>query len=92
MIQTFVQSFSQGQITIPKKFRDELNLDNVFWLKLFIDDKKRIIAEPVEARLDKSTYLDSLLSVKGNWFDIKDYKEMRREINSRLKNTDANTY
>jgi len=92
MIQAFVQSFSQGQITIPKKFRDELNLDKVFWLKLFIDDQKRIIAEPVETQLDKSVYLDSLLSIKGSWFDIDDYKKVRSEIEDRLEGSDANTY
>ena len=91
-MQTFVQSFSQGQITIPKKFRDELNLDSVFWLKLFIDDQKRIIAEPVETNMDKSDYLKSLQSIKGDWFDLIDNKRVRDEITSRLKNLDANSY
>jgi bifunctional DNA-binding transcriptional regulator/antitoxin component of YhaV-PrlF toxin-antitoxin module len=92
MTQIFVQSFSQGQITIPKKFRDELNLDNVFWLKLFIDDQKRIIAEPVEKTVDKSNYLDSLLAIKGDWFDINDYDKMKKDLVKRLAKNDENTY
>lgn len=91
MLQTFVQSFSQGQITIPKKFREELNLDNIFWLKLFIDNQNRIIAEPIEKDESKSDYPNILLSVSGDWFDIKDYNKMRKSINKRLKNNDANT-
>lgn len=91
MLQTFVQSFSQGQITIPKKFRDELNLDSVFWLRLFIDNQKRIIAEPVEKDEDKSDYLDSLLSIKGDWFGADDYAKMRKSIKLRLSKNDENT-
>lgn len=91
MLQTFVQSFSQGQITIPKKFRDELNLDNIFWLKLFIDNQNRIIAEPVDREKDTSDYLDTLLSISGNWFDIKDYKRMRKDLSNRLENIYADT-
>jgi SpoVT / AbrB like domain. len=92
MLQAFVQSFSQGQITIPKKFREALNLDKVFWLKLFVDDQKRIIAEPIEKVVDKSSYLKTLSTIKGVWFDIKDYKQMRKETKNRLKKLDANTY
>lgn len=92
MLQTFVQSFSSGQITIPKKFRDELNLDSVFWLKMFIDDQNRIVAEPITKTTSKSDYLNSLLTIKGDWIDENDYKEVRKKINKRLSKNDANTY
>lgn len=91
MLQTFVQSFSQGQITIPKKFRDELNLDSVFWLKLMIDNQKRIIAEPVGQLINKSDYLNTLTTVDGSWFDVKDYNKTRSDIKKRINKNDTNT-
>lgn len=91
-LQSYVKSFSHGHITIPKKIRDELGIGKDFWLKLFVDDQKRIIAEPVEKVLDKSKYLKTLLTMKTDWFDIKDYKKMRKEVDDRFKKIDANTY
>lgn len=80
----YIKSFSQGQITIPKDFRDELGLENEFWMKLKIINQQ-IVLEPVEKKTNKKDYADLLLEVDGGWFDINDYKKMRRETRKRRK-------
>lgn len=81
--QMFVKSFSQGQITIPKIFREKLGLENNFWLKMTLNDDK-LIAEPVgnEPKLKKQA--TKLLSVRGDWFNVSDWKKTRQEITDRL--------
>ena len=78
----YIKSFSQGQITIPKEFRDKLNLGTDFWLKLKLVNQK-IVAEPMEKKVNKKDYAETLLEVDGSWFDIDDYKKMRKEIRKR---------
>lgn len=80
----FVKSFSKGQITIPKEFRENLGIDDDFWLKLYIQEKK-IIAEPVEKEKSKVDYLQKVLSIKGGWFSKKDFEATRKDIEKRLK-------
>lgn len=43
----YIQSFSKGQVTIPKKIRKQLNMGDNFTLKLTLQDGK-IVAEPVD--------------------------------------------
>ncbi|MBU1071113.1 AbrB/MazE/SpoVT family DNA-binding domain-containing protein [Patescibacteria group bacterium] len=78
----YIKSFSQGQITIPKSFRDELNLGTEFWLKLKLINQS-IVMEPMEEKGDREKYLNKLLKIKGDWFDMRDYKRMRRETKKR---------
>ena len=78
----YIKSFSQGQITIPKDFRDELGLGTEFWLKLELMNQK-IIIEPVEKKVGKKNYADTLLEVDGSWFDMDDYKKMRKDLRKR---------
>ncbi|MEA3355153.1 MAG: AbrB/MazE/SpoVT family DNA-binding domain-containing protein [Patescibacteria group bacterium] len=78
----YIKSFSQGQITIPKDFRDELGLGTEFWMKLKLINQK-IVIEPVEKKTSKKDYADLLLEVDGSWFDMDDYKKMRREMRKR---------
>lgn len=78
----YVKSFSQGQITIPKDFREQLQLENVFWLKLSLEADK-IIAEPVVESTTSSNYSQKLLKIRGNWFSLPEWKQIRHEINSR---------
>jgi AbrB family looped-hinge helix DNA binding protein len=80
--QKYIKSFSKGQITIPKEMRDGLGLGDVFWLKLYVKDEK-IVAEPLEREVDSSEYQKKLLNINGSWFDIKDYKKMRSDIEGR---------
>ncbi len=80
--QRFVKSFSSGQVTIPKDFRERLSLGNDFWLKLLLEDG-RIVAEPVVKTASGATYSKKLLGIKGTWFDFNDWQKMRKEINAR---------
>lgn len=80
---SFVKSFSQGQITIPKSIRDEMGIGKDFWLKVYIDDEK-IVAEPVsKSKMGRDEYLLKLKKIKTDWFDEADYKNIRKEINKR---------
>lgn len=79
----FVKSFSKGQITIPKEFRDVLGIVNEFWLKLYLENGK-IIAEPVEKETSPTAYLKTLEGIKGDWFSLNEYKETRKGVEDRL--------
>jgi len=85
----YIKSFSQGQITIPKEFREELGLENEFWLKLQLVNQV-IVAEPMEdeKKINQKEYAESLLEVDGSWFDVEDYKKMRKETRKRKKQYD----
>ena len=83
----FIKSFSRGQITIPKDFRERLGVSEEFWMKIFVDDGK-LIVEPVQSKKTKDDYLKSLLSMKTDWFsddDYEDYKKVREEIEQHVK-------
>lgn len=81
----YVKSFSQGQITIPKEFRNKLNLGQDFWLKLVLTSDK-IIAKPAEELkpATKTNYAKRLLQIKGDWFDVKDWKKTKQDVETRL--------
>jgi bifunctional DNA-binding transcriptional regulator/antitoxin component of YhaV-PrlF toxin-antitoxin module len=81
--QKYIKSFSKGQITIPKEMRDGLGLGDVFWLKLYVENEK-IVAEPLEKEGNSSEYQKKLLNIDGSWFDLKDYKKMRGDIERRF--------
>src|SRR5919205_520824 len=51
----FIKSFSKGQITIPKEFRDLFGIGDEFWLKLSVEDGK-LVAEPVERDKTRGDY------------------------------------
>lgn len=78
----YIKSFSQGQITIPKEFREELGLANEFWLKLQLVNQA-IVAEPMERKVNRKEYLKKLQKIKGDWFDMKDYRKIRQEFRKR---------
>jgi bifunctional DNA-binding transcriptional regulator/antitoxin component of YhaV-PrlF toxin-antitoxin module len=80
----FVKSFSKGQITVPKEFRDAFGIKDDFWLKLYIESGK-IIAEPVEKERDQSDYLKKLLGIKGGWISEKEIKKNREVVERKLK-------
>lgn len=80
----FVKSFSKGQITIPKEFRDAFGIKEEFWLKLSLVENK-IVAEPVEKEKDKSDYAKKLLQIKGDWFNPDEIKKNRAQIEKQLK-------
>lgn len=55
MKQYFIQSFSKGQVTIPKAVRTMLNIGDDFILKLEVTDGK-IVAEPVVQNDQQHSY------------------------------------
>lgn len=79
----YVQSFSSGQITIPKEFRERLKMPKKFWLKMYLSQNK-IIAEPVETAVDKTTYQESLLSITGDWLEPEEIVANRKEVEQQL--------
>lgn len=80
----FVKSFSKGQITIPKEFREKLGLRDDFWLKISDEDSK-LIVEPVPDETATADYAAKLLKIKGDWFSREDHEKMRQEAEERLK-------
>lgn len=80
----FVKSFSKGQITIPKEFRNAFGIRNEFWLKLYIESGK-LIAEPVEKERNQSDYLKKLLAIKGGWISEDEIKKNRAAVEKQLK-------
>jgi len=80
----FVKTFNKGQITIPKEIRDFLGLAGEFWLKMYTVNGK-IVAEPVDKKIDRQQYLKDLLSIKGGWLDEKEIIRNRKQIEERLK-------
>ncbi len=84
MIERFVKSFSKGQITIPKAFREKLGLGDVFWLRLRLEGGK-IVAEPVREGRSTEHYHKRLLKIKGKWFKSKEWQEVRKEFAKRIR-------
>ena len=80
----FIKSFSKGQITIPKEFRDRFGIGDEFWLKLSIEEGK-LVAEPVGQNVSSGDYAQKLLKVKGDWFSKQEYQEIRAGVSRRLK-------
>ncbi|MBI4067679.1 AbrB/MazE/SpoVT family DNA-binding domain-containing protein [Candidatus Gottesmanbacteria bacterium] len=79
----FVKSFSKGQITIPKEFREKVGMEDEFWLKLYLQDGK-IIAEPAEKQKTKEDYKKKLLKLKSINFDTKQLKRNRDQIEKQI--------
>jgi len=76
----YIKSFSKGQITIPKEFRDALNLGDEFWLMLTTKNGG-LLAEPVKnntAQVNKSTWRKTLLSLETYWFGPNEEKEIKK--------------
>jgi bifunctional DNA-binding transcriptional regulator/antitoxin component of YhaV-PrlF toxin-antitoxin module len=82
---TYGQTFSKGQLTIPKKFRDHHGLGDNFAYKMTHQDKK-IIIEPQEQPKKKSLAA-ALAKIKEPIFsdaDYQDYLQMRKDNESRM--------
>ena len=67
-----------------KEIRDFLGLAGEFWLKMYTVNGK-IVAEPVDKKIDRQQYLKDLLSIKGGWLDEKEIIRNRKQIEERLK-------
>jgi len=89
----FIKPFSKGQITLPKDYRDFLGIDENSWLKISLWNKKQMILQPIKEieesmvikpKVDLKTYREKLLKIKGKWFDVSDFKKIRKEIEKRL--------
>jgi len=83
---TYGQTFSKGQLTIPKKIRDHFDLGENFAYKITSKDKKIIIEPQVAAK--KSKLYSALLKIKKPTLtdqDYQDYLEMRKESKKRAQ-------
>lgn len=80
----YLKSFSHGQITIPKEFREKLNLPQPFWLKVTLKGQK-LVALPLKHDATPKDYAKRLLTIKADWFNPSDWKKLRSEINRRLR-------
>ncbi|OGG03854.1 hypothetical protein A2W14_04915 [Candidatus Gottesmanbacteria bacterium RBG_16_37_8] len=79
----YVKSFSKGQITIPKEFREVFGMTDEFWLRLYIKEGK-IIAEPVEREKNKKEYRDKLLKIKGKWLSLHEIIKNRQQVEKQI--------
>ncbi len=80
----FVKSFSKGQITIPKEFRDALGIVNEFWLKLYVENGK-IIAEPIEEKNNREAWRKMLLQMPQLIIDIDEIQRNRKQLEKQIK-------
>lgn len=85
--QKYVKSFSTGQITVPKEFRDALGLGTDFWLKMYLEDNT-LVAEPVDQSVVDDTYSKKLASLKTDWFNDSDYPKNRESLEERLNSNE----
>ncbi|HDQ88794.1 MAG TPA: AbrB/MazE/SpoVT family DNA-binding domain-containing protein [candidate division WWE3 bacterium] len=85
--QKYVKSFSTGQITVPKEFREALGLGTEFWLKMYLDENT-IVAEPVIQESVDESYSKKLSKLKTDWFNESDYPEIRSILEERLLEND----
>jgi bifunctional DNA-binding transcriptional regulator/antitoxin component of YhaV-PrlF toxin-antitoxin module len=79
----YVKSFNKGQITVPKEFREELGLGDIFWLKISLAQNKMVI-EPINDTASPQEKAEKLLRISGKWFDEADWKSSRLELETRL--------
>ena len=94
----FIKPFSRGQITLPKRYRDYLGINENSWLKISLEDNKiflQKIQEAQESRIIKSTvsrndYLKKILEIRGKWFSEDEYKKTRKGIEKRLLRNEKN--
>lgn len=84
--QKYIKSFNKGQITVPKEFRDKLELGDSFWLKMFIKNDS-LVAEPVpsEEQSQPESYAQKLLHISGDWFDAAESTAVKKAVNKRAK-------
>lgn len=79
----YIKSFSKGQITIPKEFREFFGIGDEFWLKIHIADGK-LIAEPIEQK-HKTDYKKTLLGIKEILDLSSELNNNREQIEKQLK-------
>lgn len=82
----YIKSFSKGQITIPKEFRDKFGIGDEFWLKLSVQDRKMLL-EPVDEKkeMGKKVWINQILNSKVTVDLEGEIKEIRQEMEERLE-------
>jgi len=84
---TYGQTFSKGQLTIPKKIREYYGLGENFAYKITPYEDK-IVIEPQEKKSKKTTLSQVLAKIKEPIFtdqDYQDYLAMRKENENRMQ-------
>lgn len=85
---TYGQTFSKGQLTIPKKFRDFHGLGDNFAYKMTHQEDK-IIIEPQDnpkKKMSKAEYIKFVTTADTSWYtenDYQDYLKMRKQLAQR---------
>ena len=78
---------------LKDEFREALNLEGDFWLKLTIKEGN-IVAKPVASKVKKFNKLEwrnKLLSLKTEWFGEKEIKEIHKNRIDLEKRISKNT-
>jgi bifunctional DNA-binding transcriptional regulator/antitoxin component of YhaV-PrlF toxin-antitoxin module len=81
------QTFSKGQLTIPKKIRDFYSLGDNFSYKITHQDRK-IIVEPQQQTnlaMTNDSFVKFVSSMDTSWYDDSDYKDYLKS-KKQLKN------
>ncbi len=92
----FIKLFSRGQITLPKDYRDYLDIDEKSWLKISLGSKSEIVIQPVKEvkrqksikpKLNLEKYKKILSRIKGSFSPEleEENKQIRKEMQQRLK-------
>lgn len=82
-INTYGQTFSKGQLTIPKKFRDYFNLGDNFAYKMTNQGQKIIIEPQSQKKESLSSIISQIDQPVFTDKDYKDYLKMRKENKKR---------
>jgi len=91
----FIRPFSRGQITIPKDYREYLDIDENSWLRIVLKEDQ-ILIKPIEEerqqrklkpKISFEKYLKMLPQIQGVFGDelAKENKQIRKEVEKRLK-------
>ena len=83
----YIKSFSKGQITIPKEFRDAIGIGDESWMKLYVEDGK-LIAQPVTAALPRKEWLAGLQEISVQVDLGSELEQGRRALKDRLPRTE----
>jgi len=84
---TYGQTFSKGQLTIPKKFRDFYGLGENF-AYIMTHQNQQIIIEPQEKKSKTKNLATALAKIKEPIFSKEDYNlylQGRKDWNKRMK-------
>ena len=85
----YARPFSNGQITIPKPIRQAMGIEDKSWLKFEAKGDQLIISQAnPTTNLNQSKYANALRQLNTDWFDAKDYQQIKKSWPARAKKYD----